>query len=482
MADAIFIYPPLSVSERYGNKDVGDAGGNLPPLGIASLAAFLLDRGFEINVIDALSEGKTVGEIAKQIGKEKPKVVGFSCLTSAFHRATITAKKLREKFPEILIVIGGHHASIMPKEVMKENKCFDLLTYGEGELTTLEMMEKYKESGYNRKKFLKDYKTLSKIKGLVYREGGKVVVNAPMPPIKNLDELPVPARHLLPMEKYIPLPNQYKRKPVVHMVAIRGCPFNCSFCSNNSVFGRAIRAKSPKKVVEEIEHVKKEYGAKEISFWDDTMTVNKKWMAEFCDLLIKKNVDVTWTCYARVDTVTPELLKKMKKAGCWNIFYGIEAGSQKLLDNINKGITLDQIRNAVKWTKEAGIEVRGSFMIALPGETPELARETIKFAKELNPDYAQFSITTPYPGTALYDCAEKYGKLTKNFSEYHGWDAVFVPHGYRNKEEVMAMEKEAFRSFYMRFGYIWGRIRKINSLEDILRYLKGARFLLGFSK
>ena len=170
----------------------------------------------------------------------------------------------------------------------------------------------------------------------------------------------------------------------------------------------------------------------------------------------------------------------MKAAGCWNLFYGFEAGDQQLLDIIQKGITLEHSRNANRWTKEAGIEVRGSFMIALPGETPELAQKTINFAKELNPDYAQFSITTPYPGTELWHIAERYGTLDKDYRHYHGWTPVFVPYGYQNKEQILAIEKRAMREFYLRPAFIWNSLRKIRTWEDIKRYLKGLRFLLGF--
>jgi radical SAM superfamily enzyme YgiQ (UPF0313 family) len=282
------------------------------------------------------------------------------------------------------------------------------------------------------------------------------------------------------MKKYIPLPNQYKKKPVVHMVAIRGCPYSCSFCSNNKVFGRKIRARSPEKLVEEIRYVIEKYGAKEISFWDDMMTTNKEWMYKFCDLLIRGKFDVTWTCYARVDSVDEPLLKKMKKAGCWNIFFGFEAGIQELLNNINKGITIKQIVEANRLCKKIGIEVRASFMIALPGETPELAKKTIEFAKRLNPDYAQFCITTPYPGTCLYENASKYGTLIQDFSRFNIWEPVFIPKGYKNAEQVKEMERIAMREFYIRPAYILSRIRKISSLEDILRYIKGLRFLVGF--
>ena len=237
---------------------------------------------------------------------------------------------------------------------------------------------------------------------------------------------------------------------------------------------------SPARVIAEIKHLMERYGAREISFWDDTMTIRKDWMMEFCDRLISEGIDITWTCYGHVNTITEELLFKMKKAGCFNIFYGYESGDQGLLDMVDKGTTLDRIRQVNQWTKEAGIEIRASFMLGLPGETPELARKTIDFAIELDPDYAQFSLTTPYPGTSLWHQAKNYGNLKTDFSEYHGWSAVFLPSGYKNREELLSMEKEAMRRFYFRPRYILNKLKKINGMVDLIRYIKGFRFALGF--
>ncbi|MFH1209763.1 MAG: radical SAM protein [archaeon] len=478
--DLMLIYPPLSVEERYARKTGKNIGGHLPPLGIATLGAFAREHKFSVDVLDCLALDINNQDILNRIDKNKPKVVGFSCLTTMFHRAKETALLIRKRFPDILIIIGGHHATIMPIDIIKDDDCFDLLVFGEGELTLLEILNEYKKDKFSIKKFLTNYKKLNKIKGIVFREKNKIVKTLNRDLIKNIDSLPYPARDLLPMDKYIPLPNQYKRTPVVHMVAIRGCPYQCSFCSNNAVFGRGIRARSPKKVVEEIKYLIKTYNVREISFWDDMMTVNKKWMEELCNEIINQKIDITWTGYARVDTVNIELLRLMKRAGCWNIFYGYEAGVQELLDNIDKGITLRQIEDANKWTKEAGIEVRASFMIALPGETPELAKKTIEFAKRLNPDYAQFSITTPFPGTKLWNNAEKFGRINKDFKNYNGWEPVFVPYGYKDEEEIMKMEKRAVREFYFRPAFIISALKKIRTKEDIIRYLKGLRFLLGF--
>ncbi len=477
--DILLIYPPLSVKERYGNRKIGKSGGHLPPLGIAGIAAYLKERGYAVGLIDGLALHMTDEDVCAYIMKHTPKAVGLSALTSMYHRAVSLATVIRERFPDILVMIGGQHATIMGKEVFRETNCFDLVVSGEGEITVWELMELYKSIGYNRKKLLNSLLP-AKICGVLFRRNDVVMETRARSPITDTDALPFPARELLPMEKYIPLPNQYKRLPVVHMVTSRGCPYPCSFCSASAVFGKKMRQMSVDRVVAEIRHIMERYGAREISFWDDTMTINKNWVMELCNKIVSEKIDITWTCYGHVNTVTKEVLLKMKKAGCFNIFYGYESGDQGLLDLISKGTTLDKIRQVNQWTKEAGIEIRASFMLGLPGETPELARKTIDFAIELEPDYAQFSLTTPYPGTNLWQQAKTYGDLKIDFSEYHGWSAVFLPDGYKNREELSAMEKEAMRRFYFRPRYILRQLKKIKNIVDLIRYIKGFRFALGF--
>jgi radical SAM superfamily enzyme YgiQ (UPF0313 family) len=470
--DILLIFPPISVNERYNIK-VGDVGGHLPPLGLAYIASSLEKKGYTVEILDAPALEMNVDNVINKIIEKNPAIIGVTSLTPTFHRVVILADKIKEKFQQKPIIIGGQHATIMQEKILEDNKSFDIVVYGEGEITIIELMTLLIGNNLSKDK-------LSKIDGIIFRNGERIIKTKLRKPIENLDEIPFPARHLLPMNRYIPLPNQYKRTPVVNMVMIRGCPYQCSFCSNNKVFGRKIRYPSPERAVEEIKHVIKKYGAKEISFWDDMITVNKNWLNNFCDLIIKNKLDIVWSCYARIDSVDQDVLRKMKQAGCWNIFYGIEAGDKKLLDNIDKGITIEQSINAVKWTKEAGIEVRGSFMLCLPGETPELGRKTIAFAIALDPDYAQFSLTTPYPGTKLYEEAKKYGKLDENFDKYDIWEPVFLPFGYKSEKEAKKIQKEAFRRFYIRPKYVLGRIRKIKSFEDIKRYINGLLFVIGF--
>ncbi|MBI5246473.1 MAG: cobalamin B12-binding domain-containing protein [Elusimicrobia bacterium] len=485
VVDMLFIFTPTTLSERYGKKDGGEAGGDLPPLGITYICGYLIKQGYGVGLLDGCALGLQYDEIIDIVKRKAPKSIGISSTTYALPKAVELARRLRDAFPDLLIVLGGAHANAVPLHAMEKYSFFDLVVFGEGEHTTAELLDAFRKTAYDRKSFLAAAATLQAIQGIVYRDGGKIVKTPARPDIKNLDSLPMPARQLLPREKYIPLPNQYKRTPLAHMVVIRGCPYFCTFCDQAET---GARMNTAGRAVEDIKALVRDYGIKEISFWDDTMSFNKSWMREFCNLLIAENLDVIWSCYAAVNTVDLPLLKLMKKAGCWNIFYGIETGNPTLMKNIGadrKNTNADRIRGIMKDTRAAGIEVRGSFMVALPGETPELAEETIKFALELDPEYAQFSATTPYPGTKLYDeiKAGKWGKLTtEDFSEYQGWNIVFLPEGYKDKEAVRAINNAAFRRFYFRPKYILKKILATRSFEDIKRYFKGLKFLLnGFA-
>jgi len=234
------------------------------------------------------------------------------------------------------------------------------------------------------------------------------------------------------------------------------------------------------RAIEELNYLINDYNIKEILFWDNEFVVGKKWIKEFADAMHKEKIDIRWSCYARVNFVNQEILDVMKKAGCWSIFYGLESGNQKLLDNIRKGITLQNSRDAIKATKKAGIESRGSFMLGLPGETPETAKETIDFACSLPLDYAQFAITTPYPGTPFYPILKKYGRLLEDneYKNYTCQSIVYLPYGYPSIKSLLDIRKLAYRRFYMRPKFIIDKLLDIKSIEDINRYFIGLRTLI----
>lgn len=485
VTDILFIFPPTTVAERYGKNMVGDSGGDLPPLGISYIASYLRERGFGVGILDCPALGATIDEIVEIVRLKDPKCVGISATTFALPTSIKLSERMRAEFPDKVILLGGAHANAVPLDPMENYSCFDLVVYGEGEITTRVILEELRRKDWDRGAFLGDFSALSAIEGIVFKQDGRIVKTNERPIITDLDSLPLPARDLLPFEKYIPLPNQYKKTPIAHMVIIRGCPYVCSFC--DQAYTKA-RTTSPKRAVEEMASLVKTYGVREISFWDDTMTYNKKWIADFCRELIAAELGVIWSCYAAIRTMSPEILKMMKEAGCWNIFYGIETGHPELMKNIQadkKNVDAAYIKKVVQWTKDAGIEVRGSFMIALPGETPEMAEENIRFAIELDPEYAQFSITTPFPGTLLYNQIKegKWGKLTTDdFSKFQAWNVVFMPDGYQTKEQILEMDRKAFRAFYLRPRYILKKILDTRSLEDVKRYFKGLRLLIhGFA-
>ncbi len=448
----LFIFPPLTMEERY-SKRVGSVGGYLAPLGLAYMASVLLREGHDVKITDAPALGFTNTDVLKEIGKWEPDFIGMTALTSMIQRVSELGRKIKEQHPDTVLGIGGPHATIMPRETLRDTKA-DFVIMGEGEITIPDALRNVRKS---------------KKAGIIQ---GK--------PVEDLDSIPFPARDLLPMERYTALPNNYKRDPhTINMITSRGCPYQCTFCCK-AIYGMRYRLRSVGNVMEEIRQVAEKYNAKEIAFWDDLFTMRRKWVMGLCDEILKEGLDIAWSCETRVNMVDREMLAKMKRAGCWNIFYGIEAGDQRLLDNIQKGTTLEQARKAVRITKQSGIEVRGSFMIALPGETPELARSTIRFAIELDPDYAQFTVTTPFPGTRLYNEASKWGRLSRRFNEYNEWNPVFVPRGYRDAEEVKEIHREAFRRFYMRPGYILKRISRTRSLSDFRRNLTGLKMIMGF--
>jgi radical SAM superfamily enzyme YgiQ (UPF0313 family) len=476
MVDILLVFPPTTVAERYGKNWIGDSGGDLPPLGICYIASYLREQGYGVGILDCPALGLSLDRIVEVVRARDPRCIGLSATTFALPTSIKLARRLREEFPDKVLILGGSHANAVPEDPMRNYDCFDLVVHGEGEITCRVLLEELRRKNWDRAAFLGDHAWLASTQGLVFRKGAEIVRTPERPYIADLDSLPLPARDLMPVEKYIPLPNQYRRTPIAHMVIIRGCPYVCTFCDQAYTTARTT---SPKRTVEEVTSLVRDFGVREVSFWDDTMTYNRRWMTEFCERMRDAKLDVIWSCYAAARTLNPDLLKLMKEAGCWNIFFGIETGDPQLMKNISadkKNVDADLVRKVVRWTKEAGIEVRGSFMIALPGETPEMAEANIRYAVELDPEYAQFSITTPFPGTQLYNEIKqgKWGKLTtEDFSQFQAWNVVFLPDGYESQEQVWEMEKRAFRRFYFRPKFILRKLLSIRSFEDVNRYVKG---------
>ncbi len=484
--DCLLFFPPLTKKEAVGGKAVNDKYGHLPPLGMAYLASALLEKGFTVDVIEPLVLGLSEEDVLRRIAEKKPRVVGLNALTPTFAKTVSMARDVREQFPHIITIVGGTHPTLSYRGAVKgpaagildEHSWFDFVCVGEGELTIIELMNFLKKYDYDRGKILDHIKEADPILGIVYREYGSEGrgIFTGERPFVDLDILPAPARHLLPMERYVPFPVQYRRLPVVHMFVSRGCPWKCTFCCTPYTWGAEVRFRSPQKVVDEIKQVMRDFGAKEISFWDDTFTANPKWLTELCDLIVAEKLDIIWSCFGRANDMTPALAAKMREGGCWEIFFGIESVNQESLNVIKKGLSPAITRRAAKICHEVGIEMRGLFMLGLPMETPEKAEKTVDFAIELDLDYAQFTMTTPHKGTDLYTAAKQYGMMIDEDSSRNTQnEAVFIPDGYRDAAQLNETVKRAYRRFYFRPSYWWKKIKSIRSFQDFNRYYQGIK-------
>ena len=442
--------------------------GYTPPLGLGMLARVSKEYGCEVTVNDAGPLADDYDSLIEKILEFRPDIVGLSVFTANFSQAVETVERIRRhpSLADTLVLIGGPHVYTFREKTLEEIPA-DIAVYGEAEADLIEILEFY--DGVRA--------DLNSVNGIFYRKDQKIVKTEETHTSRSLDHFGFPDWDQFDFSLYRNIPGQVRRYPMTSMVTSRGCPYRCNFCFQAGRFADQYRRYSPEVVVDEIERLQSQYGIKEIQFWDDIFFINRKWVETFCRLVQQKKLDLTWSGYARVDLVTPELLRMARDSGCWNIFYGFEVGTQKMLDFLEKKATLEQAVDARRWTKEAGIICRGSFMLGLPNETPEIAEKTIEFALELDPDYANFNIFFPEPGTRLYELAVESGRMISN--KYLGRIVpVYLPDGYESVEQLHAMQGEAFKRFYFRPSYLASRVAGIRSWSEIQQYIDGAMMLL----
>ncbi|MFH1444916.1 MAG: radical SAM protein [Nanoarchaeota archaeon] len=453
----------------YGCWCKGRANYMWPPMGLAYIAAVLEESGFKPDIFDALALGVNYNDMQKEVEQKKPDIIIINTATITFGEDLVTLEKIKEAVPNVKTVMLGTHTSAMPQQCAKE-KAIDFLILGEPDYIVRDLVDAIDKG-----------KDLNDVKGIAFERDGKVTITHPAPMIEDLDAMPFPARHLITKEgNYF---NPFAKKmPYTTSLSSRGCPFKCIYCSSTTLYGDIYRARSAENVVDEIELIIKQ-GFKEIFYRDETLTFDKNRTAKICDLIKERNLDISWMCNSRVDTVTPELLIKMKKAGCHMVKYGVESGDQQILNNLVKGTTVEGIRNAFKWTRDAKMSTVAHFMFGSPGETVDSMNKSIALAKEIKTDYASFNITTPYPGTVLFD---------KYIGKVENWDSwslkKSLESGQFNEKFSIASKKEieeafarAYKEFYYRPSYIAKRLVKSNPSE-ILRIAKAALPFLKFTR
>jgi radical SAM superfamily enzyme YgiQ (UPF0313 family) len=436
------------MEERYGS--LAGAGSCLPSLGILFLAAITRQKGFPTVLCDASALSLTGAELLQRVEAEQPEVLGISATTFSIFHAAAFAALAKERLPGLTVIIGGPHVSAAPLETMERFAEFDVAVLGEGEGTIIDLLEAM------------DAKAgLQVIPGIILRTAGRLVTTGRRPFLADLDQLPYPAWDLLEgfPERYLPAPFKVRRVPAASLVTSRGCPNRCIFC-DRSVFGTSCHAFSAEYVLGMLQHLAGNFGIREFSFEDDTFITFKKRLVAICQGIIDHGIDISWTCLGRVTSVDSETLELMRRAGCWQISFGIESGCQEILTAIHKNVTLEQIQKAVVLCRDAGILSKGFFIVGHPGESGETLARTLDFALKLPLDDISVTMLTPFPGTEIFDRAAEFGEFDSDWSRMNLLNTVFVPHGL-TREDLEQYQRKILRRFYLRPRIIAGYLRRL---------------------
>lgn len=431
----LFVNPPQTASKY---KFMGVIA---PPLGIAYMAGVLQENNIDVEILDASAEDMDFKDVEKELLKRKPDLVALTALTPTIGRALETAQVVKETLPNSIVVMGGYHPTFNFIETL-EDENVDIVIRGEGEYIMLNLV-----------RALENQSSLHDVKGIVFEDKNskEIVVNPEAPLIQDLDELPFPALNLLPMKKYRLLDMDTH---MTTMITTRGCPMQCSFCSSAAMHGKKIRERSVENIVDEIEYLKTNYDIDTIAFMDDTFTLKKRKVMAICDEILKRNIEIMWGCTSRVDTLDEKLLKKMKESGCITIFIGVESADQQQLDNMCKNTTIAKIENAFKIAHKLKIRTIASVALGMPGDTKEIMNKTVKFVHKLKPNYAIYSLATPYPGTRFYkEAFEKNLIKIKDWSKYTLITPILETIDC-SLNDMRKIQAKAFMKFYLRPHYI----------------------------
>lgn len=458
MLDIVLINPPVTLSKW----EIG-LGSKLPPLSLAFLAGYLREKGVSVRILDACNLGLGIDAILDYIVQHSPSYVGITATSIMISPAAQLCTEIKKRFPSVTTIIGGAHISALPNETIEHFPCFDVGVFGEGEKTLFEIVNTGKVD-----------KT---IKGIVFRDNGITVKSDPREYISNLDELPFPAYDLLHdfPDFYIPTPNNYSCLPVVSVVSSRGCPYSCTFCPQN-VFGRNLRSCSFDYLASLIQYLKEKYNAREVCFYDDIFLSSKKGVSKFIDVLEKNRIKIPWSCEGRIGPADDQMYKEMKKAGCWQISFGVESGSQTMLDYFNKKIKVEQIARTIKSVKKARIKARGYFIIGAPPESSETLEETKELIQNVPFDDILFSFFSPLPGTPIYK--QMIGDKDLDFNKINLFHISYKPVNV-TEEMLIGYTNSLYKSFYfnpkrlIRYSLmLFNRHKTVHLLKSFLTFLK----------
>ncbi|MFZ5481620.1 MAG: B12-binding domain-containing radical SAM protein [Myxococcota bacterium] len=439
---------------------------NSAPLGLLYIAAVLEQHGHKVFCIDAAAEKLDVAGTVRRVEATRPDVIGIGSTTVVFETTKLLGTALKGAMPKVPIVLGGYHVTLLPEEAMR-HPAFDVGAIFEGEFTMLELCEHYAGR-----------KPIEDVASVCFRKpDGTLHFTPTRAKLKDLDSLPFPARHLLPHDLYKPIPIDEHASPKFAMITSRGCPHACAFCQKSK---SGYRSHSPEYIADEVEHLARDFGTKDIAFVDSLFCASKKRVMGIMDEFIRRDIasKVSWTCSSRVEVVDKELLGKMKQAGCWRTRFGIESGSDRVLDFISKGITKEKIRAAVTAAHEVGLRPKAFFIVGHMPDTRETIEETIEFAKTIPLHDVTVQINTLLPKTPQMEIWEregsKWGRLVnESTDEKSFWEPTFVPWGLE-PDDLIEYHRRFYREFYFRPITLARHLETIQSWRDVYKYAQAS--------
>lgn len=455
MVDIILVNPP-SPNESVIIRDFNRSGRTSkekiiwPQTSLAYLAA-MVPKNLSVKIIDCIAEKYNWDQFLKVLQEEKPKYFISHVITSVSTN-DFKAYKYAKSVSNCITISMGPHVTKLTENSFRRCPELDFILLGEPEITFQELILA-----------LENQKDLSTIKGLAFKKEDEIKINSPRPFVENLDELPIPRQDLLPINKYV---FPFIASNFTFVITSRGCPYPCTFCRQPIMWEGKVRTRSVKNVMEELLQLKK-MGINHIIFHSDTFTIKKDWIIQLCQEMIKEQLNISWGCNSRVDTVNKEMLQWMKKAGCWMIAYGIESGSSEILKKCKKEATVKQSIDAINWSHEIGIKNYGYFVIGLPGETKETIQETIDLAKMLPITFAIFHVASPYPGTEFYNqCVENNWLTAKKWEDINQGGNSPINYPQLSGKEIMQGIKKAYFSFYLRPKAVFNVCKEVKNFKD----------------
>lgn len=430
----ILLVNPFGSNWIEGLKGSAETSVRMAPIGILSIAAYLAEKGFEVKVADCRVPAARANEAIKKMLLFKPDMAGFTATTSGFIDAYRIAEALKNADPGIRIIFGGVHVSALRGSILENFTCIDYVINGEGEKAMAELA-----AGAS----------LDSIQGLVYRNGSGIKDNGVRTDLCELDSLPFPAYNMLegfPKTFQPPLFN-YPKFPSATMISSRGCPYQCSYC-DRSVFRKSFRYNSADYLYGQMAFLKKEFNIRHIFFYDDLFTFHRNRIEEFCGLMRKKPLHMTFNCAVRVGHIDDDLLRMLKAAGCWMVSIGMESGDPGLLARHKSNMKLEEVKSTVRSIQRCGIRVKGLFMMGLPGETEQSIRKTADFIETLELDDVNMTKFTPFPGSPIYKTVREEGEFKEDWELMNCMNFVFVPHGIASAERLDELYRQSLKKFY----------------------------------